>query len=39
MYKGVDKEFGWARIRFSIPLKVMEVALERITTFMAMEGC
>ncbi|KAJ4356476.1 uncharacterized protein N0V89_004509 [Didymosphaeria variabile] len=38
MYKGVDKEFGWARIRFSIPVKTMEVALERITTFMAMEG-
>ncbi|KAL1606492.1 hypothetical protein SLS60_003896 [Paraconiothyrium brasiliense] len=38
MYKGVDKDFGWARIRFSIPVKTMEVALERITTFMAMEG-
>lgn len=37
MYKGVDKEYGWARIRFSIPTKVMEVALERIEAFMAME--
>ncbi|KAF2448986.1 PLP-dependent transferase [Karstenula rhodostoma CBS 690.94] len=38
VYKGVDKDFGWARIRFSIPVKVMEVALERITTFLTMEG-
>ncbi|KAF1970817.1 PLP-dependent transferase [Bimuria novae-zelandiae CBS 107.79] len=38
LYKGVDKEFGWTRIRFSIPVKTMEVALERIEAFMAMEG-
>jgi DNA-binding transcriptional MocR family regulator len=38
MFNGVDKDFGWARIRFSIPAKVMEVALERITAFLVMEG-
>ena len=37
IYKGVGKEFGWARIRFSIPKKVMEVALERIMAFMTTE--
>lgn len=37
IYKGVDKEFGWARITFSVPAKVLEVALERITAFMTME--
>lgn len=38
IYKGVDKEFGWARIRFSTSLKVMEAALERLATFITMEG-
>ncbi|KAL5411671.1 hypothetical protein PMIN03_004711 [Paraphaeosphaeria minitans] len=37
-YKGVERDYGWARIRFSIPIKVMEVALERITTFVTIEG-
>lgn len=37
IYKGVDKEFGWARITFSLPVKVLEAALERITAFMTME--
>ncbi|KAK7179888.1 PLP-dependent transferase [Paraphaeosphaeria sporulosa] len=38
VYKGVERDFGWTRVRFSIPVKVMEVALERITTFVTMEG-
>jgi len=37
-YKGVDKEFGWSRIRFSVPIKAMELALERLSTFMAIEA-
>ena len=37
IYKGVDKEFGWTRIRFSVPAKKLEVALERLTAFMTNE--
>ena len=38
LFKGVDKEFGWARIRFSVTPKTMEAALERIATFMTVES-
>lgn len=37
LYKGVEHEFGWTRIRFSVPAKILEVALERITAFMTNE--
>lgn len=34
-YKGVETDFGWARIRFSISIDVMKTALERISTFLS----
>lgn len=37
-YKGVETDFGWARIRFSVPTQVMNSALERISAFLAMEA-
>ncbi|KAF1961735.1 PLP-dependent transferase [Byssothecium circinans] len=36
-YKGVETEYGWARIRFSISLRDMEAALEKLSTFLATE--
>jgi hypothetical protein len=36
-YKGVEREFGWARIRFSAPEAVMEVALEKLSTFLLLD--
>ncbi|KAF1946035.1 PLP-dependent transferase [Clathrospora elynae] len=32
-YKGVDKDFGWARIRFSVSLEVMREAMGRMEGF------
>lgn len=37
-YKGVEGDFGWARIRFSIPLDVMEKALTTLVAFLTSEG-
>jgi histidinol-phosphate/aromatic aminotransferase/cobyric acid decarboxylase-like protein len=37
-YNGVDSDYGWARIRFSVPTKVMQTAIERINAFLAKES-
>jgi hypothetical protein len=37
-YKGVEGDFGWARIRFSIPVDMMKKALATLATFLASEG-
>lgn len=34
-YKGVEGEYGWARIRFSVPVDVMHKALARIEAVLA----
>ncbi|RAR16495.1 spindle pole body component alp14 [Stemphylium lycopersici] len=33
-FKGVDKDFGWARLRFSIPVAQMEDAVRRMGLFL-----
>jgi aspartate/methionine/tyrosine aminotransferase len=33
-YNGVELEYGWARIRFSVSVEVMEEALSRIRAFL-----
>lgn len=33
-FKGVDKDFGWARLRFSIPVAQMEDAVRKIELFL-----
>lgn len=38
-YKGVEGEFGWARIRFSVSSVVMGDALERIGAFLLQTEC
>lgn len=37
-YKGVETDFGWARIRFSVRADHMRSALERISTFLTVEA-
>jgi bifunctional pyridoxal-dependent enzyme with beta-cystathionase and maltose regulon repressor activities len=37
-YGGAKGDFGWARIRFSLPAKEMERAVERIETFLSQRG-
>lgn len=37
-FHGVETDLGWARIRFSIPLGVMNVAVKRIGLFFESEG-
>ncbi|KAF2875213.1 pyridoxal phosphate-dependent transferase [Massariosphaeria phaeospora] len=37
-YRGVESEFGWARIRFSVSTHLMNTALAKISTFLAMEN-
>jgi hypothetical protein len=37
-YKGVEDDFGWARIRFSLPADVIKKALITLATFLASEG-
>ncbi|KAF2015415.1 PLP-dependent transferase [Aaosphaeria arxii CBS 175.79] len=37
-YNGVEGEFGWARVRFSVPVEVMRRAVERIGEFLVKEG-
>lgn len=34
LFRGVDRNFGWARIRFSVESQVMNVALSRIESFL-----
>jgi DNA-binding transcriptional MocR family regulator len=34
-YRGVEGEYGWARIRFSVPVDVMHQALARIEAVLA----
>ncbi|OAL53974.1 PLP-dependent transferase [Pyrenochaeta sp. DS3sAY3a] len=34
-YKGVEGDFGWARIRFSVSVDIMNAALERIAMFLS----
>jgi gliotoxin/aspirochlorine biosynthesis aminotransferase len=36
-YHGVELEYGWARIRFSVSTDVMQAALERISHFLKKE--
>ncbi|KAF2278028.1 PLP-dependent transferase [Westerdykella ornata] len=36
-YNGVELEYGWARIRFSVSIEVMVEALKRIAAFLAKE--
>jgi hypothetical protein len=36
-YSGVEREFGWARIRFSVKGEVMREAIGRIGAFLAKE--
>jgi DNA-binding transcriptional MocR family regulator len=37
-YDGAKGDFGWARIRFSLPAKEMERAVERIEAFFSQRG-
>lgn len=37
-YNGVELEYGWARIRFSISIDEMHTALERIASFLLKEA-
>lgn len=37
-FGGVELEYGWARIRVSVPTDVMKTALERIEAFLAKEA-
>lgn len=37
-YNGVELEYGWARIRFSVSVEVMQTVLERISNFLAKEA-
>lgn len=37
-YKGVEGDFGWARIRFSIPVDIMKKTLATLATFLGSEG-
>ena len=34
LFRGVDRSFGWARVRFSVDSEVMKVALARIESFL-----
>jgi len=36
LHKGVEGDFGWARIRFSLSSVLMGDALERIESFLAL---
>ncbi|KAF2686281.1 PLP-dependent transferase [Lentithecium fluviatile CBS 122367] len=36
-FKGVETDFGWARIRFSIPVEKMQEAVEKIGAFLREE--
>jgi len=35
LYKGVEGEYGWARIRFSLPVDVLQTAIGRIEAVLA----
>jgi hypothetical protein len=37
LYNGVEWEYGWARVRFSVAVEVMEEALRRIDAFLEKE--
>jgi aspartate/methionine/tyrosine aminotransferase len=37
LFRGVETDFGWARIRFSVPVKTMNAALEKIGMFLRLE--
>jgi hypothetical protein len=37
-HRGVEKDFGWCRIRFSVRLEVMQEAVMRIERFMEKRG-
>lgn len=37
-YEGANGDFGWARIRFSLPVKEMERAVDRVDAFLAQRG-
>jgi hypothetical protein len=37
-FNGVELEYGWARIRFSVSIEVMKSALEKIEAFLAKEA-
>jgi hypothetical protein len=38
LYNGVERDYGWARIRFSVPTEVMHTALERMASFLLKEA-
>ena len=37
-YKGVETEFGWARIRYSLPVPKMQKVLDHLSAFLVKEG-
>jgi DNA-binding transcriptional MocR family regulator len=37
-FHGVETDLGWARIRFSIPVGTMNLAVQRIGAFLSLEG-
>jgi aspartate/methionine/tyrosine aminotransferase len=37
-FHGVETDLGWARIRFSVPVNVINAAVERIVMFLEGEG-
>lgn len=37
-FQGVERDFGWGRLRFSVPTSIMKVAAERIAAFLKTEA-
>jgi DNA-binding transcriptional MocR family regulator len=37
-FRGVDRDFGWARLRFSVPVAEMKDAVQRIDVFLGQRG-
>ena len=37
-FRGVERDFGWARLRFSVPVAEMEDAVRRIDDFLGKHG-
>jgi aspartate/methionine/tyrosine aminotransferase len=38
LFVGVEREFGWARIRFSVPVGRMNEVVEKLGLFLLLEG-
>ncbi|KAF2112763.1 pyridoxal phosphate-dependent transferase [Lophiotrema nucula] len=38
LYNGVELDYGWARIQFSVSLNTMRMAIAQISTFLAKQG-